>query len=881
MTLAPATRLGPYQITASIGQGGMGEVYRARDTRLDRTVAIKVVGHALASYDDKASLEQEGRAIAALNHPHICALYDIGEHHERSFLVMEFVAGETLAQRLQRGPLPVREVIWYAIQVAEALDHAHRHGIVHRDLKPANVMLTERGVKVLDFGLATLRATAPLQMPLDATPIAGRELASERVLLGTVQYMAPERLEGTDADAASDIFAFGAMMYEMATGRRPFDGSSPAAVIAAILRSDPPPPSSLRPELPPSIDWVIQKALAKNRDARWRAAGDIVEILRWISRGPEPAAVAPRRRRIVPIAATALLLAAAAVLAVAPRLRTPVETPAPLAFSILPPEHGGFTPTPSSVRTAQFALSPDGRHLAFVASIRYEPSQLWVRELDALRAEPLPNTQGAEYPFWSPDGESIGFFAGGSLKRVDRAGGPARVLASAPHGRGGTWSADGVILFAGGTQGGLARVPASGGDTTAVTRLDAGRHEASHRWPQFLADNRHFIYFVQSTQPEEHGIYLGTLDGAAPQRLISSGLSAAYVAPDRLLYVSEGAVMVAPFEWQREAHVGEPTAIVSSVAGSSNFSAAMSASQTGILAYTSSAATSELVWMDRAGARVGTVGGPAEYADFRLSPNGQQLAVAEVDGQSQHPDIRVLDLTRGSKLRLTSDEATDAASVWSPDGRQIVFRSNRGGLHDLYQAPANGSGSRTLLLTSEFAKYPTDWFPDGHGIVYHTFQGNTGADIWQVSPDGAQAKPLVQTPFDEMQGQVSPDGQWLAYASLETGQAEVYVRSLVDPGSRWQVSAGGGTDPRWRADGHELFYVSTDSWLTLVPFANGTPSKPTRLFEVHVAPSVQPYMSNYNVSPDAGQFLVKVPVHDVASTPIHVLTNWPSMKRGS
>jgi Tol biopolymer transport system component len=882
VTLAPATRLGPYQITASIGQGGMGDVYRARDTRLDRTVAIKVVGHALASYDDKASVEQEGRAIAALNHPHICALYDIGEHDERSFLVMEFVAGETLALRLQRGPLPVREVIWYAIQIAEALDHAHRHGIVHRDLKPANVMLTERGVKVLDFGLATLRATAPLQMPLDATPIAGRELASERVLLGTVQYMAPERLEGTDADAASDIFAFGATMYEMATGRRPFESNSPAGVIAAILRSEPPPPSTVRPELPPSIDWVIQKALAKNRDARWRAAGDIVEILRWISRGPEPAAVAPRRRRLAPIAAAAsVLLAAAALLAFAPRLRAPAAAPAPLAFSILPPDHGGFTPTPSSVRTAQFALSPDGRRLAFVASLRYEPSQLWVRELDALRAEPVANTQGAEYPFWSPDSESIGFFAGGSLKRVDLAGGPARVLAPAPHGRGGAWNADGLILFAGDTQGGLARIAANGGDVAAVTRLDAGRREASHRWPQFLADNRHFIYFVQSTQPEEHGIYLGTLDGAPSQRLVNSGLSASYVAPDRLLYVSAGALMAAPFEWQREVRLGVPSAVVSSVAGSSNFSAAVSVSQTGILAYTSSAATSELVWMDRTGDRVSTLGAPAEYADFRLSPNGQQLAVAEVDGQSQHPDIRVLDLTRGSKLRLTADEATDAASVWSPDGRQIVFRSNRGGLHDLYQAAANGSGTRTLLLTSEYAKYPTDWFPDGHGIVYHTFQGNTGADIWQVSPDGAQAKPLVQTPFDEMQGQVSPDGQWLAYASFETGQAEVYVRSLVDPASRWQVSAGGGTDPRWRGDGRELFYVSTDSWLTLVGFGDGTPSKPTRLFEVHVAPPVQPYMSNYNVAPDAAHFLVKVPVHDVASTPIHVLTNWPSMKRGS
>jgi Tol biopolymer transport system component len=882
VTLTPSTRLGPYQITASIGEGGMGEVYRARDTRLDRTVAIKVVGHALATFDEKASLEREGRAIAALNHPHICALYDIGDHHDRSFLVMEFVAGETLAARLLRGPLPVRDVIRYAIQIAEALDHAHRHGIVHRDLKPSNVMLTDRGVKVLDFGLATLRAAAPLQVPLDATPIARRELASERMLLGTVQYMAPERLEGCDADAASDLFAFGAVMYEMATGRRPFESTSPAGVIAAILRSDPAAPSTLRPDLSPSIDWVIQKALAKHRDARWRAAGDIVEVLRWVARGPEPAAAVPARHRLLwPIAAVAVVAGAAALLALAPALRAPAAPPASLAFSILPPDHGGFTATPSSVRTAQFAVSPDGRRLTFVASVEHDAPQLWVRAFDALRAEPVAGTQGAEYPFWSADSQSIGFFANGSLKRVDLAGGPPRVLAAAPNGRGGAWSHEGVILFAGGTQGSLARVAASGGSVTPVTRLDPTRHEASHRWPQFLDDNRHFIYFVQSTKPEEHGIYLAALDGGAPQRLLTSRLSAVYVAPNRLLYVSGAALMAARFDWQGEARLGEPSAVVSAIAGSSNFSAAVSVSQTGLLAYTSSAATSELVWVDRTGARISTLGAAAEYADFRLSPDGQQLAVAEVDSQSHHPDIRVLDLKRGAKLRLTADEATDATSVWSPDGRQIVFRSNRGGVHDLYQAAANGSGSRTLLLTSGAAKYPTDWFPDGHGIVYHTFPDNTGADIWQVSPDGAHTTPLVQTPFDEMQGQVSPDGQWLAYASFETGQAEVYVRSLVDPGSRWQVSAGGGTDPRWRADGRELFYISADSWLTLVRFANRTPSKPKRLFELHVAPPVQPYMSNYNVSPDAERFLVKVPVHDVASTPIHILTNWTSTKRGS
>ena len=883
MTLAPSIRLGPYEITAFIGQGGMGEVYRARDTRLDRTVAIKIVGHALATHDDQASLEREGRAVAALNHPHICALYDVGEEDHRAFLVMEHVDGDTLAERLARSPLSVREVIRYAIQIAEALDHAHQHGIVHRDLKPANVMLTDRGVKVLDFGLATLRASAPLQMPLEGTPIARHQLASERTLLGTVQYMAPERLEGCDADAASDLFAFGAVMYEMATGRRPFESSSPAGVIAAILQSEPPPPSTLRPDLPPSIDWVILKSLAKNRDARWRAAGDIVEVLRWIARGPEPAVVTPTPpRRLWAFLAVSLLAAvAAALLALAPRLRAPAPAPASLAFSIFPPERGGFTPTPSSVPTPQFALSPNGRRLVFVASVEHDPPQLWLRELDALNADPVPGTQGAEYPFWSPDSESIGFFANSSLKRVDIGGGPPRVLAAAEHGRGGTWNRQGLILFAPHPQSGLYRIAANGGEVTPLTRIDTSRHQASHRWPQFLSDDHQFIYFVQSTSPETHGIYLSDIDGTTSYRLVTSGLSAAYVAPDRLLFVADGALMATRVDWQGHRLAGEPMPVVSSVSGSSNFSAAVSVSQTGLLAYASSAATSELVWVDRTGRRLASLGTPGEYADFRLSPNGEQLAVAEVDAQSHLPDIRVLDLTRGTKLRLTSDEATDAAPIWSPDSRRIVFRSNPSGLHDLYQTAANGSGARTLLLKSQYAKYPTDWMPDGRGIVYHTFTSETGSDIWRVTPDGSQTKPLVQTPFDDMQGQVSPDGRWLAYASRESGEAEVYVRSLIDPDSRWQVSAGGGTDPRWRGDGSELFYVSADSWLTLVAFASGTPAAPNRLFEVRLAPPVIPYLSHYNVTPDAQRFLLKVPVRDVTSAPIHLLTNWLSAKRVS
>ena len=862
----------------------MGEVYQAHDIRLDRPVAIKIMGGALAALDRGARLEREARAIASLNHPHICALHDVGREHDTSFLIMEYVKGETLAARLARGPIPTRELIRIAIQIAEALDHAHRNGVVHRDLKPANVMLTKSGVKVLDFGLATLRAAAPLQIPLDGTPIVTRPLASDSTLLGTIHYMAPERLEDGDAGASSDVFSLGAVMYEMATGRRPFDSGSPAGVIAAVLHTDPPPPSTIQPDIPPALDWTIEKALAKKPEARWRAAGDLVEVLRWIARNPERAQPdAPPRRRLVPTAVAGLLLlimAAGLFLALSRGFRiTPAGMPT-LTFSILPPPGGGFTPTPSSVATTQFALSPDGRRLAYVASVEHDLPHLWIRPLDSLNAELVPGTHDAEYPFWSPDSESIGFFANGMLKRVDLSGGPPRALAAAPHGRGGAWSRSGLIIFGPDTQTGLYRVPAAGGEATPLTRVEASRHEASHRWPQFLDDDHHFLYFVQTTSPESHVVSLGDLDGSAPRTLFASPLSASFVPPDRLLFMADDALNVARFDLADGKLAGERLAIVSSVAGSSNFHAAFSASHTGLLAYASGAASAELVWFDRVGRRTGSVGASAEYVDFRLSPDDQQLALAEVDPQSHRPDIRVLDLVRGAKLRLTSDAATDASPVWSPDGRQIVFRSNPNGLHDLYLKASNGAAHSVALLRTQNGKYPTDWTPDGRNIVY-TDQHENGSDIWIVASDGSKTTPLVQTPFSEVQGQVSPDGRWLAYTSLETDRPEVYIRSFSDSSTRWQVSAGGGTDPRWRRDTRELFYISADSWLMSVGFADADPAAPRRLFQVHIAPPGDPFLSNYDVTADGGRFLIKVPTHDVASTPIHVLSNWPNAKRGS
>ncbi len=883
MPLPVGAKLGPYEIGVPIGAGGMGEVYRARDTRLDRTVAIKVLGPALALSGDASTLEHEARAVAALNHPHICAIHDVGREAGAPYLVMEHLQGETLAARLGKGPLPLRDVLRYGIQIAEALDHAHRHGIVHRDLKPANIMLTPSGVKVLDFGLATLRGEDAAPAPPDKTPAPRGQAPSDRALLGTVYYVAPERLEGRRADARSDLFSFGGVLYEMATGAKPFEGESTTSVIAGILRDEPAPPSTVQPGLPPALDWVVLKALTKDPEARWQSAGDLVEILQWLERAPGPAAAAalppPRRRWLAPVAVVLGLAVAGLSTLIVARYRTPPPDAPSFTFPILPPAGGGFTPTPSSVRSPQFALSPDGRRLVFVASTGRDAPQLWIRAMDSLTPEPVPDTQDAEYPFWAPDSGSLGFFAHGSLKRVDLAGGPARTLAPAAHGRGGAWSRSGIILFAPNTEGGLFRVPEGGGDVVPVTRPDTASLQASHRWPQFLPDDRQFVYFVQGTAPEGHGVYMDDLERPAPRKVVSSSLSAAFAAPGHLLFVANDTLMAAAFDPKTAQLTGEPFPLVPSVAGSSNFFGAFSAAGEGVLVYATSAASSELVWIDRAGKRIGPVAPPADYVDFRLSPDDTQLAVAEVDPQSHRPDIRVLDLARGAKTRLTSDAATDASPVWSADGRQIVFRSNRSGLNDLYTKAANGSGPDTLLLQSPSAKYPTDSRPGGRGLVFHTYERETGSDIWLSAADGSQPAPIVKTGFHEMQGQVSSDGAWLAYASLESGQAQVYVRSLADEARRWQVSAGGGTDPRWRGDGRELYYISADSWMTTVSFTAGAPAAPQRMFQVTAPPPRDPYLSSYDVSGDGSRFLMKVAVQDVTSAPLHVLANWLTARR--
>jgi Tol biopolymer transport system component len=858
----------------------MGEVYRARDTRLDKTVALKIVAAGFA--DDPSSLprfDRERRVTASLEHPHICRLLDAGHDANVDFLAMEYLEGQSLASRLRRGPLPLDDALGYAIEIAAALDYAHRRGVVHRDLKPANVYLTPTGAKVLDFGLAKLRTLDGGRQPLvaDTAPLTAVHTGP---VVGSASYMAPERLEGRDADHRTDIFGFGLVLYEMCTGRRAFEGASPATLIAAIVSGEAA-PMQLDSPVGEQIEWVVRKCLAKLPEDRWQSIGDVEQVLKRMARGGLAPPRRARRRALLAIGVAGIaltgLIATAAVQSARGRLQSVAG--APVAFTIEPPAGGTFVPTEGSVQTAQLAVSPDGRSIVVVASGADGVGQLWLRHFESTTLTPIPGTADASYPFWSPDGRSIGFFTPGLLRRIDLAGGPARTLAAAPNGRGGSWNANGDILFAPNAAGVIDRVSAEGGNARPQTRAEESRGETSHRWPQFLPDGRRFLYFVRSGQESHEGIYLSSLDDPASTLVVNSSVGGAYLATRRMiLFDAEGTLMARPFDPDAPASGADPVPVAPHVGGSSNFYGAFTASSTGVIAYASRAAASELVWFDRQGHRLATVLPAAEHVDFQLSPDGNSVAVSTADKNSDHPDIYQIDLTRGTRVRLTASRATDATPVWSPDGRQVVFRSNRERVHDLYTRAIASTAPEHVLLTTTTAKAPTSWTPDGAHIVFQNRDDVTGWDLMMVSADGSQPQPLVKTPFDEVQGRVSPDGHWLAYTSNESNRPEVYVRMLDGGSSTWQISVNGGSDPRWRGDGHELFYVSADGQLTSVAIngRGGTldPAAPHALFEIGPIAVAPPYTSGYDVPPDGSRFLVRVPIEHVRSMPLTVLLNW-------
>jgi serine/threonine protein kinase len=884
MPLAANTRLGPYEIIAPLGAGGMGEVFRARDTRLDRTVAIKIC---TGRFTER--FEREARAISSLNHPHICALYDIGREGTVEFLVMEYLEGESLEARLRKGPIPIEEALQIAIQIAGALDAAHRRGMVHRDLKPGNVMLTRGGAKLLDFGLAKMNEASGLSGTELTQLTAAQPITVQGTILGTLQYMSPEQLEGQEADARSDIFSFGAMLYEMITGRKGFAGSSQAILIAAVMMTAPPPVSTLQPMASPALDRLVRTCLAKSPDDRWQSAGDLSRELEWIaetgSEADVPAPVAAKRRsreRMAWIAAglAAVLFVASAVW-IAVHLRNEPAPPAMVQFQI---------PVPDKLNFFFYqlpAVSPDGQRIAFTASGSLLGTQrLFVRSLNAATATEIPvSGSSPDYPFWSPEGQQIAFTSNGSLQRVDLSGGPPFTICSdCKAGYGGTWNRDGVILFS--TENGLFRVSAAGGDVKPLHPLAQG--EIGQAWPEFLPDGKHYLYFSSGAAPYQQGIYAASLDSNDRTFIVATNANAAYIQSGQLLFMRGSALMAQPFDIGSLKLSGEPHAVADHIErpalGVTLPIASFAASPSGVIVWRQAANSSQsaLQWFDRSGKKLSVVGEVADYSNPALSADDSKLAIDIRDPQLKTRDIWIFDLLRGTQTRLTFDPADDVNSIWSPDGTRIAFSSDRAGQRDIYWKSADGSGADELLLGGKGeAKNVEDWSRDGKYLVYNE-QGASGIHQ-MVLPLAGDRKPVpfVNINFMTAEGQISPDGRWMAYRSLESGRSEIYVQGFnLDPSQprgKWQVSVAGGELPRWRRDGKELFFHFGDGFYAVDVKADGksfAAGIPKLLFEVPTVSSAVLGGAPFVVSRDGQRFLVVAAVEKTTSSPIEVLLNW-------
>jgi serine/threonine protein kinase len=855
-----------------IGAGGMGEVYRGRDTRLDRSVAIKILPGGFA-HDPQIRLrfEREAKTISALNHPNICTLFDVGHDGGTDFLVMELIEGETLAERLGKGALPTEAVLRIGSEIAGALDRAHRQGIVHRDLKPGNIMLTKSGAKLLDFGLARPGGAAPQEPRLSIVATAAKPLTEEGMIVGTFQYMAPEQLEGSDADARTDIFALGAVLYEMATGKRAFDGKSRTSLIAAIVGSHPPPISSVQQMSPVVLDHVVRKCLEKDPDDRWQSAHDVASELRWIaaSSSESAAAVAPGRRRIrrrEALAWTVAFLAVVGALASAlvPRGQPPLE---PVRLSLNSPPGGSISQNGGDV-----AISPDGRSVVFLGRADEQvPQSLFVRTLADGTSRQLPGTERASYPFWSPDSTTIAFFADTKLQKISSTGGAPEIICDAPDGRGGSWSAGGVIVFAPNVATGLMRVDARGGEPVEITRPPAGRASSSHRFPSFLPDGEHFLFLddrQQSGTPAT--ITIGSLGGETPVELpVKVDRAAVYAHPGYLIYGSSDRIVAHRFDPDRRELIGQPIPLPERPPGSRHTNDRVSsASNTGTLVIASPGiANSRLAWLNRKGETIGTV--PLPEGTFNgpsLSPSGTLAALSVWTGE-ESGDVWIADLEKGTVKRLTFGAKLNRDPIWSPDSTRVVFLSDRAGQADLYSVAVAG-GEPTPMFRSALWKRPSDWTSDGRFVLFDVVSGSSGYDIWLTSLSGA-ARPYLATSASEQNAVVSPNGRWIAYQSTESGRPEVFVQSFPTPGLKYQVTNGGGAYPFWAKGGRELLFGTANSVASIEVTEGETLGfGPLRmLFKM-------PRSFGIDVSPDGERFLVALPADAASGQSLTVVQNW-------
>jgi serine/threonine protein kinase len=847
--LQPGQSLGPYRIESFLAAGGMGEVYRAIDTRLNRQVAIKV---SAGKFSER--FEREARVIASLNHPNICQLHDVGPN----YLVMEFVEGVPL-----QGPLHLKQAAEYAAQILDALDAAHRKGITHRDLKPANIMVTKQGIKLLDFGLA--RQSGPLQEN-EATLTAG--LTAKGQIVGTLQYMSPEQLQGKEADARSDLFSFGCVLYEMLSGKHAFEGQSAASVIAAILEREP-----ARLNLAPPLERVIQTCLAKDSDHRFQNALDLKRALAWALEQPS-AGKANRRAWVAAATAslvTLLVISAALGLVAWKRLREEPPRVVKLSFP-LPQET--FEPG----RPPSTAISPDGRRVAFEGVVDGK-SELWVRDLDNSTPQRLAEIEGsAGMPFWAPDSRRLGFFADGQLKKIDVTGGPAVPVADVQATTGGlgpwsgSWNKDDVIVF-GRITSPLFRVSAAGGSVTSLTALDGTRQEIGHYAPWFLPDGHHFLYSALSDDREKRGLYVADLASKARKQVMIDSTRTIYVAPGYLLFARDRTLMAQPFDVGKREPTGEAVPVAEQVdvnyAGVGVAAGYFSASQNGVLVYTSGRAptVAQLTWFDHTGKKLDTVGAPGELGAFSLSPDETRVALMRRDPQVGRADLWIRDLAHGSETRLASGMIY-GNPVWSADGAQ-VFYSNRAG-DKVYQKAANNTGAEEAVEAA--ANPPWEASRDGRYLFTVT---KTNSRIW-VLPMLGGGKPFAypQTEFQTSQPKLSPNGRWLAYRSDESKRDEIHVVSFPQPGGKWQISTDGGRSPVWRRDGRELYYYSLDNKIMAVEIRPGAQFQfgaPKALFGVRPRSLI-----GFEASKDR-RFLVPSLVEQQATRPMTVVLNWPQM----
>jgi eukaryotic-like serine/threonine-protein kinase len=888
MALSPGTKLGPYEILSAAGAGGMGEVYRSRDTRLDRIVAIKVLPQDLVSNSElKQRFEREARAISQLQHPNICVLYDVGSQNGSGYLVMEYLEGETLADRLRRGPLPLDHLLKIGIEIADALDKAHQCGIVHRDLKPANIMLTKSGAKLMDFGLArslslgaaasaaheSLRDPAPtVTVSEAAAPLTGRG-----TVLGTLNYMSPEQIEGKEADTRSDIFAFGCVLYEMATGKRAFEGKSHISVASAILETDPVPITKLQPTAPPALDVITRICLTKDPENRFASAHDLKLQLHWIKSlpaGMPTARTLPLHRNlwaVFGLTIAALCTAAALVLGVLYWGQPSQRQSAVRAF-ILPPEKVVFN-------AADSAVSPDGAQVVFSGYRLYGSTSysLWIRSLDSLTAKEIPGTQGGSWPFWSPDGHYIGFWAEGKLKTFDVLGGTVETVCDAVTFRGGTWNKDGTIVFSVFSE--LQRVPSTGGVPQSL--LKPSQNERQYRWPWFLPDGKHFLVFVQAQDQNATGIYVASLDSTERRFLLPTDYHAVF-SSGYLFFAREQMLQAQPFDSRELKLKGRPVLVAEGMGTNPGLHRAQfSVSENGTIAYFAGAQGEgwPLVVLDRSGKEVLRIPEIATYFRPRFSPDTRRIAVSFQDAKGIGQDIWIIDLARGTRSRLTFEGAQNPA--WSPDGNTVYYRSvGRSSGTQLYARASNGAGSERLVLKTDNAiLVPTDVSRDGRFLLYQLGVNPGYGEIWALPLFGDHKPfPVIRSAFETRNAMFSPDGKFISYISNESGIPQLYITTFPVAGAKWQVSISGVSHAVWRANGKELYYRSNREMVAVEINELGNAielGKSRVLFPSE--PARELGNSSFDVAPDGSRFLMPLAASSDANAPLHpmvLITNW-------